>query len=409
MFGTAPTSCAPTVLPPSPSQPKRGAGLAAIQRASCSMLRRLGCCAAALPSSTALRSPLSSDFAMALAASPSRPGCRCGDALAAGNLRTRCRPAPATQPLGASDHAGAHRHQPVVAQRVHAHHLGALLRGLAQALRRTADGPCAGTSRRQARAAGRRARRSSVPSQRTGAPTVRRRDLAQAEVDVLAAEAAHQLGEQVQFFDRADRRRQRADARRRRARPRSASGRATRSRARSVQSTLFHSPPCLIIGAVSRSGEFKASYEKRSRSAIQHSLTSSFSSGTTRITCAALDLDDQVGAGGIVRAHALAARQLPGTGAVAERLAGQRADRADVDHVARQLGVDRVADEGGDLGVLAATGSCPAPSRRPLPGRSGRSACSGCSGSSPSSRSAGRRSCGRRRACLRCSATSDAP
>jgi hypothetical protein len=35
-----------------------------------------------------------------------------------------------------------------------------------------------------------------------------------------------------------------------------------------------------------------------------------------------------------------AARQLPGAGAVAEGLAGQRADRAEVDHVARELGVD---------------------------------------------------------------------
>ncbi len=50
------------------------------------------------------------------------------------------------------------------------------------------------------------------------------------------------------------------------------------------QSTACHWPPCLIIGCVRRSSPFSASYEKRSRSAIQHSLTSSFSSGTTRIT-----------------------------------------------------------------------------------------------------------------------------
>jgi hypothetical protein len=68
----------------------------------------------------------------------------------------------------------------------------------------------------------------------------------------------------------------------------------------------------------------------------------------------ALDLDDQVGTGAVMRADALAARQLPGAGAVAEGLAGERADRADVDHVARQLAVDRAAQEGGDLAVLAA-------------------------------------------------------
>src|SRR4030095_15369239 len=69
---------------------------------------------------------------------------------------------------------------------------------------------------------------------------------------------------------------------------------------------------------------------------------------------AVLDLDDQVGAGRIVRAHRPAARQLPGARAVAERLARKRTDRTDVDHVARELGVDRAAEEGFDLGMLAA-------------------------------------------------------
>ena len=49
-------------------------------------------------------------------------------------------------------------------------------------------------------------------------------------------------------------------------------------------STSIHCPPCLIIGRVSRSSEFKPSYEKRSLSDNQHSLMPSFSSGKTRIT-----------------------------------------------------------------------------------------------------------------------------
>ena len=65
-------------------------------------------------------------------------------------------------------------------------------------------------------------------------------------------------------------------------------------------------------------------------------------------------LHDQIGSGGVVRAHALAAREFPGAGLVTEGFAGQRADRADVDHVARQFGVHALADEGFDLGVLAA-------------------------------------------------------
>ena len=52
----------------------------------------------------------------------------------------------------------------------------------------------------------------------------------------------------------------------------------------------------------------------------------------------------------------LAARQLPGARRVAERLARQGTHWADVDHVAREFGVDRAADKGFDLGVLAAIG-----------------------------------------------------
>ena len=61
------------------------------------------------------------------------------------------------------------------------------------------------------------------------------------------------------------------------------SPRATNSSA-VCQSTLFHSPPSLIIGAVSRSSLASASYEKRSLSEIQHSFTAGFSNGTTRST-----------------------------------------------------------------------------------------------------------------------------
>ena len=50
------------------------------------------------------------------------------------------------------------------------------------------------------------------------------------------------------------------------------------------QSTVIHSPPCLIIGAVNRSALASASYENRSLSEIQHSLIASFSSGSTRMT-----------------------------------------------------------------------------------------------------------------------------
>jgi len=69
-----------------------------------------------------------------------------------------------------------------------------------------------------------------------------------------------------------------------------------------------------------------------------------------------LGLDDEVRAERIVRTHRLAPRQLPGARSEAEGLGGQRAHRAEVDDVARQLRVDGLLDEGHDLGVLAAEG-----------------------------------------------------
>ena len=54
--------------------------------------------------------------------------------------------------------------------------------------------------------------------------------------------------------------------------------------------------------------------------------------------------------------YRLAARQLPCTGVVTERLAGQGAHGADVDHVARQFGIDGLSQEGFDLGMLATVG-----------------------------------------------------
>jgi len=69
-----------------------------------------------------------------------------------------------------------------------------------------------------------------------------------------------------------------------------------------------------------------------------------------------LGLHDQVRAQRIVRAHRAPARQLPGAGGEAEGLGGEGADRAEVDDVAREFGIDRLLDEGHDLGVLAAEG-----------------------------------------------------
>ncbi len=56
----------------------------------------------------------------------------------------------------------------------------------------------------------------------------------------------------------------------------------------------------------------------------------------------------------IVVADRLARNQFPGASAKAKDLVGERADRADVHHVAGQFGLHRLADVGADLEVLAA-------------------------------------------------------
>ena len=120
------------------------------------------------------------------------------------------------------------------------------------------------------------------------------------------------------------------------------------------QSTTFQSPPCFTIGAVRRSSELSALVGEAVLVGSQHSLMASFSSGSTRITRFAFHLHTRLLPSAIVRRHGLAARQLPRAGGIAERLGRQRTDRAHVDRVAGQLGVDGLADERDDLRVLAA-------------------------------------------------------
>ena len=68
-----------------------------------------------------------------------------------------------------------------------------------------------------------------------------------------------------------------------------------------------------------------------------------------------LDLDDQIGAEAVMRADRLAARELPGASAVTEGFGRQGTNRAQIDHIARQLGIDCLANKRGDLGMFAAT------------------------------------------------------
>ncbi|MCY1501637.1 hypothetical protein D9M68_357180 [compost metagenome] len=177
--------------------------------------------------------------------------------------------------------------------------------------------------------------------------------VAQAVVDVVAAEFTREHGGELQLFERAVRADQRADA------LRTVVG---LDLLEAVGNVLERRLPVdlLPLAALLQHGL------RQAFRAVERFVRETVAVGDPAFVdvfvlerhhahhAVVLDLDDQVGTGGIVRAHRLAARQFPGAGAVAERLARERADRADVDHVARQLGVDRVAEEGFDFGVLAA-------------------------------------------------------
>ncbi len=138
--------------------------------------------------------------------------------------------------------------------------------------------------------------------------------------------------------------------------PKSPCSRGTRKSKACSQSTSSQWPSRFTIGRRSRSGEFSPSYEKRSLSESQHSFTRVVLERQHAHHRVLLHLHHQVRAERVVRRDRAAPRQLPGARLVAERLRGERADRAEVDHVAGELGLDRAADERHDLGVLAAPG-----------------------------------------------------
>ena len=256
---------------------------------------------------------------------------------------------------GSHGNAGGHGHQRIVRDAVDHQDLRAALGGLAQALRhqrmvlaqeRTHDQDAVQVVEFGDRhAQPRRARQGGVEG-RVG--------LAQAEVDVFRTQRADQAAQQRVFFGGGVFRGQRADLTGAEAvaHPRQALGHGGQR----VGPGGFLP---LAVGALDHRG-------RQAVFAVQAFIREAIAVGDPAFVdgfvferhhahdAVALDLDHQVGAQTVVRADRTAARQLPGAGAVAERLGGQRAHRTDVDHVAGELGLDRTADEGRDLGVLAA-------------------------------------------------------
>ena len=120
------------------------------------------------------------------------------------------------------------------------------------------------------------------------------------------------------------------------------------------QSTAFHSPACLTIGVRQALGGVEPLVGEAvlvREPALVDRLVLQRQHAHHAVP---LDLHDEVAAERVVRGHRLAPRELPGARGVAERLRGERADRAQVDQVAGELGVDGLADERDDLGMLAA-------------------------------------------------------
>ncbi|OIQ84063.1 hypothetical protein GALL_341100 [mine drainage metagenome] len=178
---------------------------------------------------------------------------------------------------------------------------------------------------------------------------------AHAEVDVVAAQRSHQLAQQEQLLDRAGRSGQRADAR----------------RAVDVEHTLQRPRDEVQRGRpVDFAPAFILADHRRGQAigGVQAFVAETVAVGDPALVdrfvglrhhaqhAVVLDLHDHIGAEAVVRADRGAALQFPTARGVAERLAGQRADRAQVDHVARQFRVHRAFEEAGDLRMLAAVG-----------------------------------------------------
>ncbi len=244
-------------------------------------------------------------------------------------------------------------HQPVVVGAADGGHLGAALGGMAQA--RGEQRVILAQEGADHQGTVQRAQLGHRQAQPAGTSTGGEIGVAQAGVDVVGTQAANQLTQQVQLFDGAVLGGQRTDGGRTvlGLDALEAVGHVFQRRGpvdfTPLAALLDHGLGQAIVAAQGLVAEAVAvgdpAFVDRLVFERHHAHH-----------LAVLDLHDQVGAGGIVGRDALAARQLPGAGAVAEGLAGERADRADVDHVARQLGVDRTTDEGLDLGMLAAVG-----------------------------------------------------
>ena len=176
--------------------------------------------------------------------------------------------------------------------------------------------------------------------------------LSQTEIDVVAAQPAHQFLQQVQLFQRAVRCGQRRNLF------------CTVCRLDLAQTIRHILKGCLPIDFY----PLAVLLEHRpgqTLSRVQPFITESVLIGNPAFVDSfvldrynaqhfiVLHLHRQIGTQAIVRTDRLALRQLPVACSVTERLAGQRAYRTQIDHVAGQLRIHRAVHKAHDFGMLA--------------------------------------------------------
>ena len=253
-------------------------------------------------------------------------------------------------PIGGRHYRMHCRHGPIVGLGIDREHLRTLAGGLADALRKQRVILAQVRTQHQNRLE----LRQGCDGQTKPAHALKRRKLgiAQAVIDVVATDTAHQCAGQVQLFQRAVRAHQRTDG----------------------ACAMLVTHALQAVGDVFQ-GRLPVNFLPLP-TLLQHGAGQTFFTiqrlvGEAITVCdpalvhgfvlerndahdfVVLHLNDEVGSRRIVGRHRLATRKFPGACTVAEGLARQRAHRAHVDHVARELGIDRIALDRGNLGVLA--------------------------------------------------------
>ncbi len=246
---------------------------------------------------------------------------------------------------------GRHREQVVVTRRIQERDFRAALRRLAHAMRQH--------RRFAAQVRADHQQRVELIDVGDREPTQARRRrigilvadirLAQAMIDVGRTQRTRQAAQQIEFFDGAELRSPGS----RDPAPAAFNPFAAVSSATS-QLTRFHSPAFAHHGCLEAVGAVDALVAVAIAVGDPGLVDGFVGTRHHAHQPAAQHVPEDVGADAVVRRHQRGLRHFPGARAIAERLGIERAHRAQVDDVARELVFDGALDVGADLHVLAA-------------------------------------------------------